>query len=186
MLAMHVLSCTSLSQVCSHVSHNLSLALQTVFFTPLFHHFFTLKGSSTFGSFLRHTIITATCPPFTRKGMATFTNRPLHMHYCTTLWTCLSQTHRPYRLHCQPQAAVDTDQQILAQLSRTQQRRTSDGGRWKNKPQDHVQSPYNACTQVCLKHGKLHVGQNGRHQRSSFLTRKNASFKSMYASHLYH
>ena len=41
------------------------------------HHFFTLKGSSTFGSFLRLTIITATCPPFTRKGMATITNRPL-------------------------------------------------------------------------------------------------------------
>ena len=46
------------------------------------------KGSFTFG-FLRLTIITAVCPPFTCKGMATITNHPLSMHYCTTLWTCL-------------------------------------------------------------------------------------------------
>ncbi len=34
--------------------------------------------------------------------MAAITNCPLRMHYCSTLWTCLSQTHRLYRLHCQP------------------------------------------------------------------------------------
>jgi len=124
--AICVLSCSCLSQVCSRVSRVLSLALQTLsssfLCTITFSH---PKALLRFiASFLRLTIITAKCLPFTRKGMATITNRPLRMHYCTTLWTCLSQTHRPYRLHCQPPAAVDTDQKSLAQLSITQQCRT--------------------------------------------------------------
>ena len=34
------------------------------------------------------------------KGMATFTNWPLHVHHGITLWAYLSQTHRPIALHC--------------------------------------------------------------------------------------
>ena len=32
--------------------------------------------------------------------MAIVTNWPLHVHYGITLWTYLSQTHRPTALHC--------------------------------------------------------------------------------------
>ena len=34
------------------------------------------------------------------QGMATVTNWPLHVHYGITLWTYLSQTHRPNLRYC--------------------------------------------------------------------------------------